>query len=136
MSNSLNEVNLIGRVGKEPELKFITSGKAVLSFSLATSKSWKDQTSGEWKEVTQWHNCTVWERAAEYLAKQISKGSKLYVKGELQTDTYEKEGQKHYSTKIVVREFVLLDGKPAATGQVPSETKSAEAGEEDQTLPF
>lgn len=133
---SVNEVTLLGNLGRDPELKYTASGKAVLSFSLATSKSWKDQQSGEWKEAVQWHNCTAWERAAENLHKSISKGSKLYVKGELQTDTYEKEGQKHYSTKIIVREYVLLDAKPQsdrATGQVPSEV---EAPEDDQTLPF
>lgn len=107
---SLNRVTLIGNIGKEIELKYTSGGVAYANFSIATTESWKDK-SGEQKERTDWHNCIVWDKSAEILSKYASKGSRLYVDGKLQNDTFEKDGVKHYSTKIKVDDFLLLDGR-------------------------
>jgi single-strand DNA-binding protein len=106
---SLNKVTLIGHVGKDPELKYTGSGLAVASFTLATNDRRKDK-SGEWTEHTEWHNITVWDKLAEICNQYAKKGKQIYLEGRLQTDTYEKEGQKHYSTKIIASDVILLGG--------------------------
>ena len=106
---SLNKVTLIGHVGRDPELKYTGSGLAVASFTLATNDRRKDK-SGEWTEHTEWHNITVWDKLAEICNQYAKKGKQIYLEGRLQTDTYEKEGQKHYSTKIIASDVILLGG--------------------------
>ena len=91
----LNKVQLIGRLGKDPELKYTPNGVAVAEFSLATSSKVKDQ------EVTEWHNIKVWDKRAEVCAKYLKKGSLVYVEGRIETRSWEKDGQKRYKTEIV-----------------------------------
>jgi single-strand DNA-binding protein len=104
----INKVILIGRLGKDPELKYTPGGKAVCNFSLATSEKWKDQ-GGEVQEKTEWHRCQAWGKSAENAAKWLNKGKLAYIEGKLQTRSWEKDGQTHYTTEIVVREWQALE---------------------------
>lgn len=107
----LNKVMVIGRLGRDPEIKYSQSGLAVCNFSVATSESWADKTTGEKQEKTEWHNIVCFGKQAEIIEKYLSKGSQVYLEGRLQTDQYEKEGQTHYMTKIVVNNFQFIGGK-------------------------
>lgn len=116
MARSLNKVTLIGNLGADPELRYFASGDAYTRFTLATSESWKDKTSGEPMEHTEWHRCFAARRLAEVIGDYLHKGSKVYVEGKLKTRSYDKEGVTHYVTEIEVRDMMMLDGRPAADG--------------------
>ena len=103
---SVNKVIILGRLGQDPELKYTQSGMAVCKFSLATSKKKKDGT-----EVTAWHRCTAFDKRGEVIAQYLSKGRMLYIEGELSYGQYEKDGQKHYTTDIIVNTFSFVDSK-------------------------
>ena len=107
----LNKVMLIGNLGRDPEIRYSQQGLAVVNFSIATSEYWTDKNTGDRQEKTEWHNIVVFGKQAETCEKYLSKGSKIYVEGRLQTSNYEKEGQTHYNTKIVVSNFQFLGGK-------------------------
>ncbi len=107
----LNKVMLIGRLGRDPEIRYSQQGLAVVNFSIATSEQWTDKNTGDRQERTEWHNIVVFGKQAETCEKYLSKGSQIYVEGRLQTSNYEKEGQTHYMTKIVVSNFQFLGGK-------------------------
>jgi single-strand DNA-binding protein len=114
-SRSVNKVTLIGHLGRDAETKFTPAGVAVTKFSVATSRRWKDQTSGEWKEETDWHNIVLWR--AENLANYLLKGKQVYVEGRLQTRNYEdKEGKKVYITEVVAEDVLLLGGRGGEAG--------------------
>jgi single-strand DNA-binding protein len=109
---SLNKVTLIGNLGQDPEVKYMQNGDAVASFSLATSESWKDKTSGEQVEKTEWHRCVAWRKLGEIVGQYARKGQKLYVEGKLQTRKWtDKEGQERYTTEIQVNDIILLSAK-------------------------
>ena len=112
----LNKVMLIGRLGKDPEIRYSQQGTAVVNFSIATSEQWTDKNTGDRQEKTEWHNIVVFGKQAEISEKYLSKGSQIYIEGRLQTDKYEKEGQTHYMTKIVAANFQFLGGKQDAQG--------------------
>lgn len=120
---SMNRVTLIGRLGADPELKYTPNSTAVCNFSLATSESWKDK-SGSKQEKTEWHRIVVWRELAETCNKYLSKGRECCVEGKLQTDTYEKDGQKHYSTKVVADRIVFLGS--AGDDKAPAKSKYRE----------
>ena len=109
---SVNKVILLGRVIKAIEVKNLPSGSSVANFSVATSERFKDKQTQEWKEKAEFHNVTVFGKTAENCGKYLGKGSQIYVEGRLQTDTYEKDGQKHYSTKIKADSVQFLGQKP------------------------
>lgn len=111
MSKGVNKVILIGHVGKDPEVKYMPNGNAVCNLSIATTESWKDKQSGEKKERTEWHRLTFYQRLAEIVGEYIRKGSQIYVEGALRTRDYEKDGQKHYVTEIIVANMQMLGGK-------------------------
>ena len=117
-SRSVNKVILIGRLGKDAETKFTPSGVSVTKFSIATSRRWKDQTSGEWKEETDWSNVTLWR--GENVSPYLTKGKQVYVEGRLQTRSYEdKEGKKVWATDVVADDVILLSsdgGQGAPSG--------------------
>src|ERR1051325_9646633 len=114
-SRSVNKVILVGNLGKDAETKFTPGGIAVTKFSIATSRRWKDQQSGEWKEETDWHNIVLWR--SENLSNYLQKGKQVYVEGRLQSRSYEdKEGQKKYITEVVADELILLGGR----GETPA----------------
>jgi single-strand DNA-binding protein len=112
---SVNKVILVGNLGRDAETKFTPSGTSVTNFTLATSRRWKDQQSGEWKEDTEWHRVVYWR--AENVANYLLKGKQVYVEGRLQTRNYEdKDGKKVYVTEVVCENLVLLGGRPDASG--------------------
>ena len=117
MSRSLNKVTLIGNVGGEPEVRTVGNGGRVATFSLATGRSWTDQ-SGNKQEKTEWHKCVAWNGGrgtglADVVEKYVRKGEKLYVEGEIEYRQYQdKEGQTRYVTEIKVKELMLLGGRP------------------------
>lgn len=114
MSRSLNKVTLIGNLGNDPEVRSTTGGNRVATFSLATSRTWNDN-SGSKQEKTEWHRCVVWNTKSSQLAdiveKYCHKGDKLYVEGRIEYRQWQdKEGQTRYSTEINVRELIMLGG--------------------------
>ncbi len=109
---TLNRVQLIGRLGKDPEGKFTPTGKKVAHFSLAVSNRWKDK-NGETKESTEWANIEAWGRLGEVCQEYLKKGSLIYLEGRLKTDKYEDKGETKYFTKIVAQALEFLDKKPA-----------------------
>ena len=113
MSNGMNKVFLLGNLGAEPELRFTAGGTATLSFRLATSDSYLDR-DGVRQERTEWHRAVVFGKRAEALHHILRKGSAVLIEGRLHTSSYEKDGQKHYSTEVHVRELCLASSKPGA----------------------
>ncbi len=119
-SRSVNKVTLIGNLGKDPELRYTSSGVAVATFSVATNESWKD-ADGNIQERTQWHNIVAWKKLAEICGEYLKKGGKLYLEGRLQYRNYDdKNGVKRFVTEIVMDEMVMLDSKGAAPSNMPS----------------
>ncbi len=137
MGKGLNKVMLIGHLGKDPELSYTPSGTAVCKFSLATNDSYKGD-DGNWVERTEWHNITAWRKLAEVCSQYLKKGSRIYLEGKIQTDTYEKDGKKNYFTKIVMNEMTMLDSKGSFGENGTSEPKAAEVNESksEDDLPF
>lgn len=107
----LNKVILLGNLGKDPEVKYTTSGKAVAKLALATNEKRKNK-DGEYEEHTEWHNVIFWEKLAEIVEKYLKKGSKIFVEGRIQTRSWEKDGEKKYMTEIVGSDLVMLDSAP------------------------
>lgn len=147
MSRTVNKVILLGRLGKDPELRYTGSGTAVCNLRLATDESYKD-ASGEWKEKTEWHSVVAWAKLAENCNEYLSKGSQIYVEGFLQTRKWEdRDGKERYSTEVKAKEVVFLSGrgdKPGAdqtastSGKSTGPTGTADGGEfaPDDDLPF
>ena len=124
---ALNEVKLIGNLGRDPETKTFDDGNSTTTFSVATSESWKDKATGEKKEKTEWHRCVCWRQIATIASTYLKKGSKVYVSGSLQTRQYtDKGGVEKYSTEIVVRDMIMLDGR--SDGQASQPTEAFDGG--------
>ena len=112
MSNGVNKVILIGHLGNNPEVKILTNGGQVANISIATSESWKDKSTGEDKEKTEWHRVVFFNRLAEIVGEYLKKGSKIYVEGKLQTRKWQAEdGSDRYSTEVVASSMQMLDRK-------------------------
>lgn len=124
MAFSLNRTTILGNVTRDPETRTTTTGQTVVSFSVATSRRWKDQASGELKEATEFHNCVAWAKLAQTVGTYVRKGSKLYVEGRLQTRSWDDpSGVKKYRTEIIADNVILLDKKgegPAASPVAPA----------------
>jgi single-strand DNA-binding protein len=151
MAGSVNKVILVGNLGKDPEVRRMTSGEPVVNLSLATSESWKDKSSGERKEKTEWHRVVIFNKnLAEVAEKYLRKGSKVYVEGSLQTRKWtDKDGAEKYSTEIVLQNFrgelTMLDGRndggaggsgggrSGGAGEAPA---SFQRDEMDDEIPF
>ena len=111
MAKSVNKVILIGRLGKDPELKYTASGTPFCRFSMATDDTWNDKTSGERQEKTEWHNIVVWDRLAEICNQYLTKGKLIYIEGRLQTREWDdQDGNKRRTTEVVARDMVMLGG--------------------------
>jgi len=109
--SGVNKVILVGRLGKDPETRYMTNGEAVTNASLATSEQWKDK-SGEKQERTEWHNLVFYRRLAEIAGEYLKKGSEVYVEGKIQTRKWQdKEGRDRYTTEIIVNEMQMLGSK-------------------------
>ena len=150
MAGSVNKVVLIGNLGRDPEVRRLTSGDPVVNLSIATSESWRDKASGERKEKTEWHRVVIFnENLAKVAEQYLRKGSKVYLEGQLQTRKYtDKDGAEKYSTEIVLQRFrgelVMLDSKgvdgdrserPAMAGASEG-SRSFERAALDDEIPF
>ncbi len=146
--SSLNKVQIIGNVGAPPEIRSMQSGDEVANLSIATSETWKDKTSGERKEKTEWHRVVVFGNLVNVIKNYVDKGSKLYIEGRLETRSWESNGEKKYTTEIVLRGFdsklVMLDSRSsdgleqsASNGQVAGSSPAASATDDlDSEIPF
>ena len=135
----LNKVMLIGNVGKEPEFKSTPNGTAIVTLPLATTEKWTDK-QGQKQEKTEWHRVTLYNRLAELAGQYVQKGSKLYIEGKIVTNSYEKDGEKRYSTEIIANSMQFLSSsqqsqqapKPAPQHHQPS----AQPDPFDDDIPF
>lgn len=110
-SRGVNKVILVGNLGNDPEVRYMPNGNAVANVSLATSETWKDKSTGEQQEKTEWHRVVFFNRLAEIIEQYVKKGTKLYVEGRLQTRSWEQDGVKRYSTEVVASEMQMLDSR-------------------------
>ena len=152
MAGSLNKVLLIGRLGADPEIKQMVNGKNVARLSIATSQSWKDKSSGERKEKTEWHRIVIFNEGLVNVVQQyLKKGANVYIEGQLTTRKWKDEstGQDKYSTEIVLQGYnsslTMLDGRNKSENtnlvsenksSLPNDTTSQEAPDLDDEIPF
>jgi single-strand DNA-binding protein len=131
MSGSVNKVILLGNLGRDPEIRSMQSGKKMASFSIATSKRWKDRSTQEQKENTSWHNIVVFnEGLVDVIEKYIKKGSKIYVEGELSTRKYQdKDGNDKYTTEVVLQGYnstlTMLDSRNSGSASIEEVANSS-----------
>ena len=134
---SLNKVQLIGNLGKDPEVKYTPSGTAVAKITLATNERFKDK-DGQWQDRTEWHNVVLWQRLAEIAGEYLKKGGKVYVEGRLQTRSWDDKqtNQKKYMTEVVASDLILLSGRGEG-GETGGYSRGASAGNNnfDQSVP-
>jgi len=152
MARGVNKVILIGNLGRDPEIRYMPNGGAVANLALATSEAWKDKTTGEQQEKTEWHRVVLFRRLAEIAGEYLKKGSKVYIEGKLQTRKWQdNQGQDRYTTEIIGNELQMLDSRGATGGGFssapPSNAQSAPsqsndmpdmvpAGDFDDDIPF
>ena len=138
MAKGVNKVILIGRLGNDPDCTYTQGGKAAAKLSLATSEEWKDKATGEKKEQTEWHRIVVFGKLAEVCGNYLKKGSQVYIEGRLQTRKWEKDGQAHYSTEILMNEMQMLDTKKAdsTSNHPPVANTQSYQPTEDDGIPF
>lgn len=147
--SGVNKVILVGRLGKDPEVRNLDNGATVANFTIATSESYKDRTTGEKKEITEWHNIVLWRGLAEISQKYLHKGDQVYIEGKLRTRSWEKEGVTRYTTEVVADSMTMLgtrggggghsssnEGGTRSAERAPSETYSAPADNSTDDLPF
>lgn len=117
MAKGVNKAIIVGRLGQDPEVRYMPNGNAVANFTVATSEQWKDQ-QGQKQEKTEWHRITIYGKLAEIAGKYLHKGSNVYLEGRLQTREWTDQQQvKRYTTEIIVNEMQMLDGAPQQQGQ-------------------
>lgn len=109
--SGVNKVILVGRVGKEPEVRNLENGAVVANFSMATSETYKDKNTGEKKEITDWHNIVLWRGLAEITQKYVHKGDMLYIEGKMRTRSWEKDGITRYTTEVIGDNMTMLTPK-------------------------
>lgn len=150
MAGSVNKVILIGNLGKDPEVRTLENGTKLVRFSIATSESYNDKTTGEKREITDWHNIVVWRGLAEIAEKFLTKGQKVYVEGKLKTRSWQDEaGITKYATEVVADNFTMLSPKnenaapqntpnysSQDTPQKPSPMSENLSDDDDDDLPF
>jgi single-strand DNA-binding protein len=127
MARGVNKVILVGNLGKDPETKYMPSGDCVCNFSLATTESWKDKTSGEKVEKVEWHNIVMFKRQAEIAGEYLRKGSQVYIEGKLKTRKWQdKTGNDRWTTEIEARDMQMLGSRGGNTGMgAPAASQSA-----------
>ena len=130
MSRGVNKVILIGNLGADPELRFMPNGGAVANIRIATSESWKDQTTGHSQERTEWHQVVFYRRLAEIASDYLKKGAKVYVEGSLRTRKWQdKQGIDRYTTEIIGNEMQMLDRLGNAPAAEPPANRPARASQ-------
>jgi len=145
VAGSLNKVQLIGNLGQDPEVRHTQDGKSIVNLSIATSESWRDKSSGERKEKTEWHRVVIFNEGLAKVAEQyLKKGSTVYIEGQLQTRKYtDKDGVEKYSTEIVLQNFrgelQMFGGKDGTSDRPAPAAKPAQQGrmiDLDDSVPF
>ena len=118
---------LVGRLGRDPEVRHLESGVAVASFSIATSETYKDRNTGERRENTEWHNIVLWRGLADVAEKYLKKGDQVYIEGKLKTRSWEKDGVTRYTTEVVADNMNMLGGGGGSSSmeQVPMPTEES-----------
>lgn len=106
----INKVIIIGRLGRDPEIRYTQGGQPVCNLNVATSRQWLNKQTNQKEEETEWHRVVVWGKTAEHCSNYLAKGREVYVEGRLKTSSYDKDGQKHYSTDIVAEVVQFLGG--------------------------
>ncbi len=140
-SRGINKVIVVGNLGADPEVRYMPSGGAVTNVSVATSETWKDKTSGEPQERTEWHRIVFFNRLAEIAGEYLKKGSKVFVEGSLRTRKWQdNSGQDRYTTEIVAKEMQMLDskgGNTEFTSSKPEQTSTTtNQNDFDDDIPF
>lgn len=134
---SLNKATLIGHLGGDPEIRYMPSGDAVANFSIATTESWRDKTSGEQREATEWHRLTMFGRLAEIAGQYLKKGSMIYVEGRIKTKKYtDKDGIERYSTGIECTTLKMLGGKSESQQTSSPATSNQTVNDLEDDIPF
>jgi single-strand DNA-binding protein len=146
MSRGVNKAIIVGTLGQDPDVKHTASGNPVVNISVATNESWKDKTTGQQVEKTEWHRIVIFGKLAEIAAQYLKKGSQVYFEGKIQTRTWDKEGVKMYTTEIVANEMQMLGGKSDAPAKTqtfsqsitsPPESNPAQGDDDSfQDIPF
>lgn len=139
-SRGINKVIIVGNLGNDPEVKYMPSGAAVTNISVATSDSWKDKSTGEMQERTEWHRIAFFGRLAEIAGEYLRKGSKVYLEGRLQTRKWQDQsGADRYTTEIIASEMQMLDSRGESGGQTSyggqSHQQSAPQAPHQQSAP-
>lgn len=147
--SGVNKVILIGRFGKDPEIRYTPSGTAVANFSIATSQEWKDKTTGEKQKKTEWHKIVAWRRQAELMGEFFGKGDEIYIEGHLETRSWEPDdGVKRYMTEVIMDSFAFVGSRNGGGGSsrepnndyqgsnVPSFMTGAGKKSPDDDIPF
>jgi len=136
----INKVILVGNLGADPELRYTPDGTPVANFSIATSESWTDKTTGEKREKTEWHRIVAWRRLGEICGEYLSKGRQVYVEGKLQTRSWEKDGITRYTTEIIASDVQFLGVKPKDTPTVDTALQNyptvVNKDKKDDDIPF
>ncbi|MDX1652164.1 MAG: single-stranded DNA-binding protein [Brumimicrobium sp.] len=149
MAGSVNKVILIGNLGKDPEVRSLENGTKLVRFSIATSENYTDKTTGEKREITDWHNIVVWRGLADVAEKYLTKGTKVYVEGKLKTRSWQDEtGATKYATEVVADTFTMLSSRGENTSpsgpnyssedtpKKPDPMAESLSDEEEDDLPF
>lgn len=116
MARGINKAILIGNLGRDPDVRYTQEGRAVTNFSIATSEQWRDRNTNEQQERTEWHRVVCFGRLAEITGEYLRRGSKVYIEGRLQTRSWERDGQTHYTTEVVANEMQMLDSRGSGGG--------------------
>ncbi len=131
--SGVNKVILVGRLGKEPEIRHLENGASVANFSIATSEAYKDRNSGERRELTEWHNIVLWRGLAEVAEKYLKKGDMVYIEGKLRTRSWEKDGITRYTTEVVGDNMTMLGGNTGGQNVGSNTSSSQQQPEPSQT---
>lgn len=138
--SDLNQAQIIGRLGRDPEMHYTASGSAIANMAVATSEKWKDKQTGEPQERTEWHRVTFFGRQAEVCGEYLKKGSQVYVSGKLQTRKWQdKDGNDRYTTEIVGNQMIMLGGRGQQEQAAPQQggfREPASEGGKDEDIPF
>ena len=136
--SGVNKVILVGRLGKDPEVRHLESGASVANFTMATSENYKGRTTGEKKEITEWHNVVLWRGLADVASKYLHKGDMVYIEGKLRTRSWEKEGVTRYTTEVVGDNMTMLSPKSSGGGNpeyAPTSASPSRKSDDDYQAP-
>lgn len=134
---SVNKVILVGNLGQDPEIRYATSGDAVVNLNLATTSKWKDKATGNMKEETEWHRVSIFGKAAEVAGQYLKKGSAVYVEGKIKSKKYtDKQGIERTAFEIACENFQMLGGKSSADKPVPKQQTKPADDFQDSEIPF